>query len=153
MKKKETYYGALNIVHKNGYPKVEKVYDGEEVIIIEVLPEDERKGIPFDRNKCAMARATCRNTHSTGAIIGATSSFIIKGNTAYRYKNAETLTREVVSYDRAKIFLPGKYRLSPFPPSNRLGAHRSGPSGKKRKGGNNRIETFRHITKNVRTLK
>lgn len=153
MKKKETHTGALSIVRRD-FPKVEKVYDADEVIIIDVQAQDNKGAVPFHRNKCPMARSTCRNIPgSTGAMIGPGSSYVIKGNTAYRYKNPETLTREVISWDRARIFEPGQYRLSPFPPCSRLGVHKSGPSGKRRKNHRTKMEMFRHITKNVRTMR
>lgn len=150
-KKKESNWMALRTVHGNGFPKVAKVYDGDQPLLIEVTEDDSRKGVPLDPNGCPMARAACRNTHSTGAIIGPTVSYIIKKNTAYRYLNTLSLQKEVVVKDRKARFEPGVYQLSPFPPSSKLGAHRSGPSGARGKG--EKTDKFRHYTKNIRVLK
>jgi len=84
-------------------------------------------------------------------IIGLTTSYIIRGNTATRYGNPETVSREIVSFDRKAGFDEGIYLLSAICPSNRLGVHKSGPSGRAT-GGTPRHKSFRHYTKNVRVV-
>lgn len=145
--------GALLIVRSNGFPEAEKVYDADKTVIIEVAGQDNRRGVVFDRNKCAFARAACRAMHCDGAIIGKSVSFLIKDNTALRYKNSETLIREIVSFDRKAGFDVGYYRLSPFSPSSRLGAPRA-PAKKNSKTSRNhkKAEEYRHFTQGVRTL-
>jgi len=120
-------YNALSRVRKY-FPDVKKVVDGEKSIIISVLPEDNESGRRKDPASCALARACCRQGIAEGAIINIGTSYLIRGDTAYRYRTSETVAREIVSFDRHKEFAPGKdYRLSAMSPSCKLGTNYRSP--------------------------
>ena len=104
------------------FPNITKVVDAKTPILVTVTKEDARKGTVKDPSKCAMAQACMRSEKADGAIINLSTSYIIKGDVAYRYKTCETVAREICSYDRHKDFAEGvNYRLSAPAKSQRLG--------------------------------
>jgi hypothetical protein len=146
---KEQQYKALRIVRSHGFPQVEKVVDATRPAVVEVTASDNKNAVALHHNQCAFALACVRDLRADGVIIGMTTSYIIKGKTAIRYRNTETLGREITSFDRKAGFDIGFYHLSPCSPSNAMGkSHqaRSGRSGKSY----NKMGHYRHYTKNVR---
>jgi hypothetical protein len=109
---------ALSIVKKY-HPNVTRVKDATKATRIQVTAEDCKSGTKKGPSSCAMARAFERKYD--GAIISLTTSYLIKGDTAYRYNTPETVTREIVTFDRHKDFRPGSYSLRPIEPARRLG--------------------------------
>lgn len=102
------------------FPHVKTVVDADESLDIEVTSEDCEKAVSQDANECALARAVRRECAATAAIIGVSSSYIIKGTKAIRFDTSERIAREVVSFDRHHDFEPGHYTLSPKSPSARM---------------------------------
>ena len=142
---------ALRIVTRY-FPQVNSVNDAQRPIIVEVTSDDVEQSKVKDHLTCALAVACKRAFKADGVIIGLTRSYIIKGFTATRYQNAETISREVITFDRfgKSGFDTGYYALSPVCPSSKLGnPHRSGASGKKNPKSKPR---FRHFTSGVRTV-
>lgn len=150
---KETGYVALQTVRSNGFPKCQKVLDGDRHIIVEVTRKHQQKGKILDKNHCALAVACEEATRCDGVIIGFSLSFIINGNTAHRYKNSQTIMREITSFDRKAGFDTGIYRLVPFPPSARLGVPRTPSKTSGGKNGRSTPVTVYHHTRNVRTFR
>lgn len=99
---------ALGIVRKY-YPNVQKITDAKKPIKIEVTAKDCRGGNSKSPSSCAMARAFEREYD--GAIISLSAAYLIKGNKATRYLVPQSVSREIVSFDRSHKFEPGTYSL------------------------------------------
>lgn len=140
---------------KRDFPLVTKIIDAKETIDITVEPEDSVKGRRKDPAGCALAKACIRQKIADAAIIGIGYSYLIKGNTAVRYKTSEAVGREITSFDRHNDFAAGKnYKLSKVSPQARLGykpapKQKSGPRETTREP----IPMAYHKTANVRVMR
>lgn len=140
---------SLSMV-KGYFPNVEKVEDADKPVIVEVTAADVARSTIKSHETCALAIACKRFFKADGVIIGLTTSWIVRGKVATRFRNAGTVSREITSFDRKAGFDVGFYVLAPASPSNRLGLERAYDpvrTGKKGKG----IRKFKHFTRNVRT--
>jgi hypothetical protein len=147
-KVKQTNYKALRVI-RSFFPLVAKVQDADKQMVVNVTRADVAKSNIKDHKTCALAVCCQRTFHADGVIIGLTTAYIIRGNTAYRFKLTGTISREITSFDRGAGYDEGEYLLVPPSPSARLGAVRqSGPSGRSNGKG---PKYFRHITGRVRT--
>ncbi len=118
---KQPNKAALHQIRKQ-FPSVTKVRDSKRTIEVSVIPEDSVKGRKKDPQTCALARACVRANVADAAIIGLAFSWLIKGNTATRYKTSVGVGREITSFDRHHDFAVGRdYKLSKVSKSNRLG--------------------------------
>src|SRR5262245_1503051 len=115
---------CLNLV-KQFFPKVSKVKDADDSLIIEVTAADVKSSQVRNHNACAMAVACKRSQRLDGVIISVGTAYLIKNEEATRYILPSSVSREVVSFDRNGSFMPGEYHISPFPKSNRIGAQRN----------------------------
>jgi hypothetical protein len=138
---------ALRLVQR-WFPKTKTVQDATESMMLDVLPDDEKTGARKDSATCAFAQACRRKFRAQGVIVGLKTVYLILGDTAYRYKVAESVSREIVSFDRSKQFDAGKYKLRAPQGCDRLDAIRSQPHSKIPV--NKREKNFRHYTGNVR---
>ena len=112
---------ALQRVQRT-FPHVEKVLDSKETITVDVIPEDSKVGRSKDPAGCALVKACIRQKMADGAIIGIGFSYLIKGNTAIRFKTSQAVAREITTYDRHNAFAPGEdYKLSKVSKSSQLG--------------------------------
>lgn len=109
---------ALGIVRKY-HPEVTKVIDATKSLEISVTADDCKKGRSKKAGECAMAKALMREYD--GAIVSLSKAYLIKGKTAIRYNVPQSVSREIVSFDRSHKFSPGEYKLSQIPPRQRLG--------------------------------
>lgn len=137
---------------RRNFPRVTEVRDATKSIIVSVEKIDAHTGKKNNPEECALARACVRKNIADGAMIGVSTTWLIKGNVATRYKTSEGVAREITSFDRHQDFQPGKdYVLGKVSPSSRRG----GPSGKnkapKKHGGEPVIH--RHRTTNIRNLR
>ena len=115
------------------FPKVTSAVDADQSIDIKVSKKDCSEAKQLDPSECALARAARRDMQADGAIIGLSSSYIIRGTTAIRFATPERVQREIVSFDRHHDFAPGDYFLTPKSPSSRMDAvkvKRDRPTGK-----------------------
>lgn len=113
------------------FPQVKTIIDAKQPVNIEVKKSDCKEAEPLNPRECALAKASKRQFHADGAVIGISSSYIIKGTKAIRFKTTMPIQREIVSFDRHSDFEPGSYRLIPQSPSLRLNTkHKSKTSGK-----------------------
>jgi hypothetical protein len=112
---------SLSIVQKY-HPQVKAVLEAKGPIDIEVTADDCAKGNQRAPSACAMARAFKREYD--GAVISVSRAYLVKGTTATRYVIPESVSREIVSFDRAKKFIPGEYTLLAPTPSKTLNAQR-----------------------------
>lgn len=112
---------AKTIIRRD-FPRVSKIIDSKETLNITVLPQDASTGRKKDPENCALARACIRQKIAEAAIIGLAYSYLIKGNTAIRFKTSAAVSREITSFDRHQDFAPGhNYKLSRVSPGARLG--------------------------------
>lgn len=113
------------------FPQVEKVTDARESILVTVTKRDVDGGRRKEPGSCALAKACVRDQHADGALINLSFSYIIRGKVATRYKTSNTVSREIVSFDRHRDFATGiNYRLSKVAPGARIG-YRSPKSAKR----------------------
>lgn len=99
---------ALNIVRKY-VPGIMRVVDATKHLDVTVTSRDCKSATSGAANDCAMARA-CKREFD-GAIVSKAVAYLIKGDTAYRYRVPSSLQREIVSFDRNHDFRPGDYWL------------------------------------------
>jgi hypothetical protein len=143
---KQTNYKALKMV-RSFFPLVAKVVDADKAMVVEVTRADVAKADIKAHKTCALAVSCQRSFHADGVIIGLTTAYIIRGNTAHRFKLNDSISREITSFDRGAGYDEGEYMLVPPCPASRLGApHRGG-----RKTGAGTKHVFRHFTGRVRT--
>jgi len=134
---------------KKLYPKVMKVVDADEKVVITVTEKDGNTGHQLDLTECALAIACKRQLGLQGAIIGLGTSYLVRGTVATRYKTGQSITREITSFDRHKDFKPGVYTLVPYPTKAHLGAYETSTKG--HATGKNPRYAARHVTTGVRS--
>lgn len=149
-KTKRPGFSALRRIRRL-FPKVLTVSDSTKRVSVIVTEADSQGGKPGEFKACALARACHRELHMDGAIIGLSTSYLIKGTHATRFTTPEAIQREMVSYDRHKDFDPGRYTLNAIGPAKRLGRHTNRPTignGKKRRN----LDVAVHVTSRVRRM-
>jgi hypothetical protein len=110
---------ALQVVQKF-FPEVKEVVDAERNAIIEVTKQDEKTANKKSHKTCAMAVACKRKFNLDGVVISVNRAYLVKGKKARRFMLPESVSREVVSFDRDGGFEPGEYELQKVPRSSRL---------------------------------
>lgn len=133
MEKKMSKYSALKVVQKF-FPHVSKVNDAAKDEVVSVLASDVKKSVRKDHNRCAMAEALKRQDNAKAVIVSASLAYVIKHNTATRYKLPEAIRKEIVSFDRNGVFEPGDYLMKKPPKSARLGYQSGGHRPHKNRG-------------------
>ena len=115
------------------FPQVETVIDAKHAVDVHVKDTDCKSAEPLNPRECALARAAKREFKVDAAVIGLSSSYLIKGKKAIRFNTPDSVQREIVSFDRHSDFQPGVYHLPPKPPSNSFGVKKTSktlkPSG------------------------
>ena len=145
-KPKVTNQKALRMI-RSFFPKVQKVYDADKQMVVNVTRADIAKSNMKNHKTCALAVCCQREFHADGVIIGLTTAYIIQGDTAHRFKLTGTISREITSFDRGAGYDEGQYMLVPPSPASRLGVpHRGGHAT-----GTGKPRAFRHFTGRVRT--
>lgn len=102
------------------FPGLRRVVDATEAIEVHVTAQDCEHATPLDPTACAMAKAAARERGADAAVIGISTSYIITGAVATRFKTPESIRREIVSFDRHHDFANGVYALTPPSPTGRL---------------------------------
>ena len=148
--------GALVLVRKF-FPDVKKVSDADESIVLEVTKKDSSDAKTKDHNHCAMAMACKRKFQARGVIVTIGNAYVIKGEGAIRFLLPESVSREIVSFDRKAGFAEGQYKLSAPWKSQRLGSRagrkRNDPEERtKPENEKSRAKKFHHYTDNIRVL-
>ena len=136
MKRKQTVKPPRSL--KRMFPNMTSIVDAKAPVEVHVNKRDCDGATPLDLGHCAMARAAMREFKVDAVVIGISTSYLIKGKKAIRFKTPSSVQREIVSFDRHHDFQPGTYRLVPHAPALRLGYQ----GGKKR-------STTRHNAKRV----
>lgn len=152
-KTRKTSSIIIGKMHRLGFTKVSKIKDANEPIWVAVTKADSTAGRKKNNSECALARACVREKHADGAVINIGTSYIIKGDTATRYKTSAGVGREITSFDRDAGFEPGDdYLLAAIPPAGRLDAperiqpNKRGPHTTEAP----RPNVHRHHTENIR---
>lgn len=140
---------VLNVVQRF-FPKVEQVIDANYRALIDVTQKDASSKAIKDHTGCAMAIACKRKFHLDGVIISRSVAYLIKGTRARRFKVPESISREVVSFDRGSGFTPGKYELAAVPNSMKQGYREGKPERPAKRDG--KPSRPRHLTTNVRSV-
>lgn len=138
---------ALAIVRKF-FPDVTEVHDADEDSLIEVTANDSKVAKAKDHNDCAMAVACKRAFKARGVIISVGQAYIIKKEGAIRFSLPQSVSREIVSFDREAGFAEGTYKLSKPSGTHRLGAHVGAREWDR--GAGNKRKPFKHFTSNIR---
>lgn len=129
------------------FPKVNHVIDATSDINVEVTQRDLSTAKRKNHEECAMAVACKRAKSLDGVIMSMASAYTIKGDTATRFSVPDSVSREIIVFDRGSDFVPGTYSLTV--PEHSLGTQqRTGPktvTGKK-------LYRPRHITTGVRAI-
>jgi hypothetical protein len=141
---------ALSIV-KQFFPKVTKVNDADKPISIEVTKADNNSAQVRNHNACAMAVACKRKLKLDGVIVSIGTIYTIKGDTATRYRVPQSVSREIVSFDRDAGFSEGEYQIVPVPKNDRLGKGHSYPKTTGSKTGPGLKKRFAHFTTGIRS--
>lgn len=136
------------IIIRAYYPGVTLVSDARKSVTLRVSKEDCAKANSKQPSACALARA-CKREYD-GAIISLSVAYLISGNKALRFKVPESVSREIISFDRNHNFSPGEYTLKAPSASTRLGPRRH-PQPKD-KGVYVRIKRRNHKTSGLRSL-
>lgn len=139
---------ALGIVKKY-YPNVTKVIDSKKPLIIAVTAQDCKTAKKKAPDDCAMAKA-CRREFD-GAIISTSVAYIVFGETALRFMVPQSVSREIVSFDRHADFRAGEYYLKPPGKSQKLGP-RVGAQSKRTAKKYAKRKVRIHKTEGLRTL-
>lgn len=142
---------ALKRVQKL-YPRVKTLVDADGPLSITVTEADQTAGHVLEETECALAVACKRQFRASGAIIGLSASYIIRGTQAIRYRTSSSIGREIVTFDRHKDFSPGIYTLAPFSASNQLGA-REREYNRGKGGSTKKPRIPYHLTARVRRAK
>lgn len=132
------------------FPQVTNAIDASEPVEVSVQARDCKDGKKSNPMDCALARAAKRELHVDGVIIGISSSYLIKDDTAVRFNTPESVRREIVSFDRNGDFATGDYYLTPKCESLKLGS----PSWRKfyKTGKTKTVKRKVHISARVRIL-
>ena len=112
------------------FPQVTNVVNAKRGLRVEVTKQDASSAKVKNHKACAMAVACKRKFNPDGVLFGVSTAYMVRGNTATRYSVPQSVSREVVSFDRggAKSFEPGEYRL--LPNKTPLGVKHSPPPKK-----------------------
>jgi hypothetical protein len=150
-KNKKQYPSTSLRIVKHFFPKVSKVNDSHESAVVEVTNKDTSHAKVRDHSACAMAVACKRVFKADGVIISVHTAYLIKGDTATRFMLPESVSREVVSFDRNAGFEEGVYQLSKVPKMQELGTdHHSNQKDRHVSRDGVKPKMFKHFTKGIR---
>lgn len=135
---------------KRFYPEVEHVKDGKGDIVVVVTKTDANASLKNHKD-CVMAKACKRLSGVDGAVISVSTAFIIKGDTAYRYRVPQAITREIVAFDRGASFTPGEYELKAPGEWHKTGKQQGTTRNQATHRKTGRNSGTRHYTKGIRT--
>lgn len=109
------------------------VVDAKAALTVTVTDDDVIRAKKANSKHCALSRAAIRLPGVEAAYFFRSTAFIEYADKMVRFHLPESVTREIVSFDRAHVFASGIYRLIPIKPSQRIGvAHKRGKARKPR---------------------
>jgi len=101
------------------------IQDGKERVLVTVTATDVIRAKKADSKHCALSRASMRLPGVNSAYFFRGTAFIEYLDRIVRFILPPSVQKEIVSFDRAQIFAPGVYQLSPVPPLKALAAQAS----------------------------
>jgi hypothetical protein len=93
------------------------VQDGKERVLVTVTATDVVKAKKADSKHCALSRATMRLPGVNAAYFFRSTALIEYPDRIVRFALPPSVQKEIVSFDRAQIFAPGVYQLTPVSPN------------------------------------
>jgi len=102
---------SLAIV-KKFFPNVSTVSDAKKTVRVEVTKKDSNSSTVKNHKGCAMAVACKRTFDLSGVVISRDRAYLVTGEKAVRYALPESVSREVVSFDRNAGFAEGTHQNS-----------------------------------------
>lgn len=139
---------ALNGIKKY-VPSVETVVDAKDNATFEVSKDDVAMGRRKAHNSCVAARACKRKFNLDAVVVSRRMIYFVKDKKATRYILPESVTREIIAFDRGGKFATGVYEAKKPHGSMKLGTKR-GPHPTKRKGIGPKKAAYRHLTAGIR---
>jgi len=139
---------ALQIVQKF-FPEVKHVTDAGRNSVVEVTKRDTNSATVRNHKACALAVACKRKENTDGVVISVKTAYIVKGDKATRYALPESVSREIVSFDKGGEFSPGNYRMLAPSPSIRIGSRQGGANSKPNSG---KPKRYFHKTEGIRSV-
>jgi hypothetical protein len=139
---------ALKTIQKY-HPEVTRVVDGTKPIKVSVTTKDCKNARKKSPGNCAMAKAFKREYD--GAVISMSVAYLIDGKKATRYLVPQSVSREIVSFDRHHDFAPGEYSLRAVGDRSKLGV-RQYPQPKNKERNVNQVKKRGHRTAGIRSL-
>lgn len=136
---------SLEIVRKF-FPQVEQVSDARKALHVSVTRKDSNSSTVKNHKGCAMAVACKREHKLDGVVISRKRAYTVVGNKAVRYELPESVSREIVSFDRNAGFAEGEYQLS-VPTKSAKYVKRPGREARERDG---YVAKFAHHTEGIR---
>lgn len=145
--------GALGIIRQY-FPNVTEVHDADEDLLLEVVTDDSKQGVVKDHSHCALARACQKKFKARGVIVSIKTVYVIQKEGATRYQLPESVSREIVSFDRKGGFADGEYTLKAPTSGHRLGARQGREFSPSREHGDKgvRRQTRKHYTTGIRAM-
>jgi hypothetical protein len=140
---------ALSIVRQH-FPEVTVVKDATSNSIVEVTRKDVVNAERRKHRACAYSVACKRKFEADGVIVSLNRVYVVKGKAAIRYVVPESVSREVVSFDRGSDFEPGTYALTAPSKDMKIGTYRGG--GHKSNHDGSRKANRKHFTGGIRTV-
>lgn len=125
------------------------VKDASQRMFVAVTAHDVINAKKANSKHCALARAALRLPEVNAAYFFRQTAFLEYEDKILKFELPVSVQKEIVSFDRAQIFAPGVYQLSPPPPSSRSPKARKAYRDAVRDG-KRKIE-FRKPTLNERT--
>lgn len=98
------------------------IEDAPEPLVIRLKPIDIKRGKRLDQTSCAFAKGICRQEEAQAVWIGLSSAFVEWSDKILRYTVPESVSRELISFDRSQIAAAGEFKLRVPAPSDRIGA-------------------------------
>ena len=95
------------------------VVDAKERVFVAVTANDVINAKKADSRHCALARAALRLPGVNAAYFFRSRAFLEYADKMVKFTLPSSVEKEIVSFDRAQIFAPGAYQLSPIEPSMR----------------------------------
>lgn len=108
-------------VHQRAKDLGLEIVDSRERLLVTVTSNDVVNAKKANSKNCALARASLRLPDVCAAYFFRTAAYLEYLDRMVRYVLPVSVQKEIVSFDRARIFASGVYQLSPPPPTSARG--------------------------------
>lgn len=144
---------SLSDMLRKHYPDVDAVVDAKKRVVLNITREDIAFGKRKDHRTCGVAVCVRRQENVDGVIVGVRRVYFIKGRVATRFEPTESLSRELVAFDRGGTFDAGVYVLNPVrrPTGTKTRRTRTPSEASSNPGGSSPQLALSHFTRLTRT--